>query len=525
MSDGKLTADGDEASEAAIERRRFVQGVGAMAALAAGGGTGTAAAQQNETDEQGDGEETGEGGPSPAGALLGDLPTNWGRWGDDDELGALNLLGASEMAAGMQAALQGGDDNVERFTLQTPITGNAVDALIGEGEFPTTDTGDPAFPGRMPARRDNEADWRDADSYAGLRFADDKFVAPLFLQGTSHADALGHGFFADEDVNGDGVVDQADEQLYNGFMAETTASTRSYEYGVPGLTDTDGDGTDEAGSIDEVHMLERADITHAANAGIQGRGVLLDVGRHLGDDNGWLPLNYGITLEDLQATAEAQGVEIRERDILLIRTGAIERVRDPDAAWHAQGEPGLTYSDQLVEWVADLDIPYIAADNLPVEKAQHEVTEDDLNEGREDLAGTYVLPLHGAFLRNLGVTLNEVLDLSDLAAASADDGVYTFLFTAAPLNVEGATGAPINPVVTKSTVASTGNSDNGGSGGGNEGTSDEEAGSGTETQPETEDDDAEETQGGLGPGFGVMGGLAGLAGAVGAKRFLSGDEE
>ncbi len=520
MSDGTHTADGDEARDAAIERRRFVQGVGAMAALAAGG-AGTAAAQQNETDGQGDGQGGGQGGPAPAGALLGDLPTNWGRWGEDDELGALNLLGASEMAAGMEAAMQGGADNVERFTLQTPITGNAVDALIGEGEFPTTDTGDPAFPGRMPARRDNEADWRDAESYAGMRFADDKFVAPLFLQGTSHTDALGHGFFADDDVNGDGTIDQADEQLYNGFMAETTASTRSYEYPVTGLEDTDGDGSEEAAPIDEVHQLERADITNAANAGIQGRAVLLDVGRHLGDDNGWLPLNYGITLEDLQATADAQGVEVQERDILLIRTGAIERVRDPEAAWHAQAEPGLTYSDQLVEWVATNDIPYIAADNLPVEKAQHEVTADDLADGREDLAGTYVLPLHGAFLRNLGVTLNEVLDLSELAAASADDGVYTFLFTGAPLNVEGATGAPINPVVTKSTVAVS--DDNGGGSGGEGTTNDEASGSGTDTQAEMDETTAE-TDGGNGPGFGVLGGLAGLAGAVGAKRFLSDDE-
>jgi len=57
--------------------------------------------------------------------------------------------------------------------------------------------------------------------------------------------------------------------------------------------------------------------------------------------------------------------------------------------------------------------------------------------------------LHGAFLRNLGLPLAELLWLDDLAAACADDGVYEFLFTAAPLHVERATGGPVNPVVLK----------------------------------------------------------------------------
>ncbi|MEF8869651.1 MAG: hypothetical protein V5A85_14100, partial [Haloarculaceae archaeon] len=69
---------------------------------------------------------------------------------------------------------------------------------------------------------------------------------------------------------------------------------------------------------------------------------------------------------------------------------------------------------------------------------------------------TYVIPLHGALLRNLGVYLNEILDLSELAAACAADGIYEFLFTAAPLNVERGSGAPVNPVVLKATTPSGG---------------------------------------------------------------------
>jgi len=503
-----------------VHRRGFLRGTctaAALAAVAAGGiGAGTAAAQS-------------EGELSPAGQLLADMPDNWGRWGEDDELGMLNELGSEEMFRGMQAVLRGGAENIERFTLQTPMTGEAIDALVGQGEFPTTDTGDPAFPGRFPARKDNTADWRNAADNAGMRFADDRFDAPLYLQGTSHVDALGHGWFADQDTNGDGAIDQADEQLYNGFSAETSASTRSYDLPVPGLSPGES-GEEEATAVSEVNTLSRADISNAADAGIQGRGVLLDVGREMGDEeNGWLDLNESITLQDLQDTAEAQGVEIQERDILIIRTGSIERARDPEAPWHALAEPGLKYSDALVEFIDEMEIPYIAGDNLPVEKVQHEVTEEELNDGREDLAGTYVLPVHGVCLRNLGVTINEVLDLSDLAAACAEDGVYTFLFTAAPLHVEGGTGAPVNPIVTKATAVQDddGDDDGGGDGDGDGGTAtgtQEETQTQMETDTETMGEPADtateaETTGAGSSGFGVGSGLAALAGLAGAKAF------
>lgn len=52
---------------------------------------------------------------------------------------------------------------------------------------------------------------------------------------------------------------------------------------------------------------------------IVSRGVLLDVAKYKTMDP--LPSNYWITLEDLQATAKAQKVEIRKGDVLLIRTG------------------------------------------------------------------------------------------------------------------------------------------------------------------------------------------------------------
>ena len=427
-----------------------MRGCGAAVAFAlAGTAPSSVAAQESD-------------GESPIEELLSDAPKDWGRWGEEDELGRLNLLGSEQAFAGMEAATREGPDGVQRFTLQLSMTGEVInpnpdrpDVIFPPGgesgpQWPSTDTGDPAFPPRTPARRDNTTPPEGSRVAGGVAFVDDKFSADFFLQGTTHLDALGHAWYG--------------EQIYNGFDVSTTNEEREFETTLVGTaTDPDGsdagdapDGTDAIpdngdretlGPVAETNGLGRADISGTAGRGLAGRGVLLDVGRHLeaGDENGRLPLGYGITYEDLMATADAQGTTIQDRDLVLVRTGAVERTRDPEAEWAPLNEPGLLYSEELVDWIAGMDIPYVGADNLGVEKVVQTI------DGQ-----TYVIPLHGALLRNLGVYLNEILDLSELAAACAADGIYEFLFTAAPLNVERGSGAPVNPVVLKATTPSGG---------------------------------------------------------------------
>ncbi len=52
-------------------------------------------------------------------------------------------------------------------------------------------------------------------------------------------------------------------------------------------------------------------------------------------------------------------------------------------------------------------------------------------------------------MRNLGVVFTEITDLEALAADCAADGVYEFMYTAAPLKIAQGSGAPVNPVVVK----------------------------------------------------------------------------
>ena len=127
-----------------------------------------------------------------AGELLRDAPRNWGRWGADDEIGALNFLGNPEVLRGAQAVRQG-----KTFTLQIPM------GMPG---------GDPVWPGRNQPQRINVIDeghylcGKGPNFPGGLHYADD--VMFMYLQGSTQYDALGHVW--------------CDGKLYNGYDANTT---------------------------------------------------------------------------------------------------------------------------------------------------------------------------------------------------------------------------------------------------------------------------------------------------------------
>ena len=308
--------------------------------------------------------------------LLKDAPTNWGKWGPDDEVGALNYLTAGEVLRGVQHIKSG-----QVFTLQR---------LIGDPK------GDPVWPGRAPAERTqilDESSWDGADAPQfprGLHYADDKIDA--FLQGSTQYDALGHVWYGG--------------QIWNGDDARTT-----------------------------VGGLDKASVAPIAERGVAGRGILLDMARYRGKDN--LDKAETFTHEDLMACAKAQGTEIEKHDILIIRTNFLKLFFEQGEAFY-EGfcEPGLTYSPELVSWFQDMEIPNLVTDTIA-----NEVTTDPEN-------GT-ALPLHCALMRNLGVTLTEICDLEKLAASCAEDGQYTFLYAAAPLKVNLASGSPVNPLAIK----------------------------------------------------------------------------
>jgi kynurenine formamidase len=236
--------------------------------------------------------------------LLEDAPTNWGKWGPADEVGALNYLTAEEVLRGVAHIRSG-----TVFTLQR---------LIGNPG------GDPVWPGRTPADRTmvlDESSWDEEGAPAlpgGLHYADDKISA--YLQGSTQYDALGHVWY--------------DGQIWNGYDARTT-----------------------------VGGLDKASVEPIAERGVVGRGVLLDMARYRGKKN--LDKAETFDHEDLEACAKAQGVTIEPHDILLVRTNFLQLFFDLGKEFYdGFCEAGLYYSPELVQWFQDREIPNLVTDTI-----------------------------------------------------------------------------------------------------------------------------------------------------------------
>ena len=246
-----------------------------------------------------------DGGTSGLAALLADAPSNWGRWGDADEVGSLNFLNNAEVLRGVRAVRQG-----KVFT---------CGEVIGHPD------GDPLWPGRAPARRDMVID---KDSFTrgdiptlpgGAEFADDRI--DMFLQGSTQFDALGHVWY--------------DDRLWNGYPASGTNGG-----------------------------LEKASILPIAERGVVGRGVLLDMAEH--KRKPFLEKGDLLHLDDLLACAERQGVAIEKHDVLCLRLGFLQllRVQGPEVFYRDFVEPGLTYSPELVDWFHRMEIPCLSTDTI-----------------------------------------------------------------------------------------------------------------------------------------------------------------
>jgi len=154
------------------------------------------------------------------------------------------------------------------------------------------------------------------------------------------------------------------------------------------------------------------------------RGVLLDLAGWKGQT--LLPAKYGISADELQACARAQGVEVRAGDVLLVRTGFA-------ALWHDEAAyldaAGVSKSGTL--WAAEKGVVAVGADNM----AWDVPDERDPETGSTLFAHVYLLPKKGIYIL-------ENLNLEELA----HDRHWTFAFIGIPLKLKGATGSPLRPL-------------------------------------------------------------------------------
>jgi kynurenine formamidase len=203
---------------------------------------------------------------------------HWGRWGAEDERGALNLI----------------DDQTVLDAIRTPREGRVyhLGLPVQRTDVPTVDYRGPAQRLTLVSHADAEM-FRAYEAGEGDGANEDVLVVPTH-SGT-HMDALAHVFF--------------DGRMYNGFPAGSFAS-----YGGAARC-----GIEKVGSV-------------------VGRGVLLDVARLHGVPR--LDAGYVITGTDLERAADAARVTLRRGDVLLVHTGWLSGFR-ADAADGIIAQPGL----------------------------------------------------------------------------------------------------------------------------------------------------------------------------------------
>jgi kynurenine formamidase len=221
-----------------------------------------------------------------------DALSNWGRWGDDDQLGTLNLVSPEKRIAAAELVR----------------SGTTVSLAWDIGGSPPADQ--PWPPQRFMLATGqglSDADRVVAPGRAGRSSGAAEHIGLVYHGHTvTHIDGLSHIFW--------------DGKMYNGRPAELVTSTFGATH----------------------HAIT------ALKEGIVTRGVLLDIPVVRGVD--WLEPGEAVYPEDLEAAEVREGVIVGEGDVLVLRTGYGKKVRDkgPDdvaaggrAGWHAACLPWL----------------------------------------------------------------------------------------------------------------------------------------------------------------------------------------
>jgi kynurenine formamidase len=300
---------------------------------------------------------------------------NWGKWGSDDQLGTANYI-TPEMVVAAAGLVKKG----RVFSLALPL----------DADGPMTGAFGRVNPIHLMLQDGGDVASGAQNHLAALRYTDDAVY--LVLQCATQWDALAHIYH--------------EGQMYNGYGTDAVNSVGATKNSITNLKDK-----------------------------MVTRGVLLDVAKH--KNKRWLDVSEPIHSADLEACAEAEGVEVGRGDVVLVRTGRLGAVRER-GSWgdeYAGGPaPGLAIS--AADFLCQREVVAVATDTWGIEVLPNETPD-------------VFQPLHIIILVNAGIHIGEMFDLEQLSADCADDGVYEFMFVAPPLTVTGAVGSPINPQAIK----------------------------------------------------------------------------
>jgi len=172
------------------------------------------------------------------------------------------------------------------------------------------------------------------------------------------------------------------------------------------------------------------DITAFAH-GIVGRGVLLDIPRLRGVP--WLEPGEAVTPEELEAAEKAQGVTLRQGDILLFRTGHHRRRLELgpwNNGYNGEGKAGLHVTALLT---------------LHERKVAVFLPDGDGETVPSQIQGI-AYPIHLLQIVAMGMVCADSLQFEELVKVCEDEKRWEFMVVACPLRLPRATGSLFNPI-------------------------------------------------------------------------------
>jgi kynurenine formamidase len=290
---------------------------------------------------------------------------NWGKWGNDDESGALNYI----------------TEEVVRYAAGRVTSGRVVSCSL---PLPTVPSAEEASPAQHMMMASGDA--LDASGVPGFQQTIDFLGIACHGMGITHLDALCHMF-----VN---------NQMYNGVpstMVQSTGASRN-SLGAPAR-------------------------------GIVTRGVFLDIPRLR--DVPWLETEDAVLPGDLDAAADAEGIEVRSGAAVLISTGRDARREEQGPSSPYDGMPGL--HPLCLPWLYEHEVAVLCGDGIS-DILPNNATSD------------WAFPIHQCGIVGIGLHLIDNLRLDTLSEVCARLNQWDFLFNVAPLRAERATGCAVNPV-------------------------------------------------------------------------------
>ena len=170
-----------------------------------------------------------------------------------------------------------------------------------------------------------------------------------------------------------------------------------------------------------------AAVTHMS-AGLMLRAVLIDMPTVRSVP--WLEPGTAVHSTDLLEAEQFLGIQIREHDAVLLRTGHRARTRSAGPGNSDQASAGLHVN--AMPLLAERGVAVLGADG-------------DSDVRPSPVSGVHS-PIHALALTALGMPLLDNLALEELSGACAAAGRYEFLLIVAPLVIPRGTGSPVNPI-------------------------------------------------------------------------------